>query len=117
MDQPLSQKDLYKLAQKEGLFLPENTPGPKIIELIEAHRRGKDVPTHEMTYPLLTMRSVMSQWVQDHFNKIRAQHEGFPDCVICPAGRMALCFLYNRKQVERGGRISQNNPWLLKEEM
>lgn len=109
----LNHQDLLKQARLLGLYLPDNIPPEEVIEYTKRHIAGEKIRTIDMDHPLMELRATMMTWVEDHFSTISAQHKGTPDCIACPAARVVGCFLENRKFLERGGYISQEDPWLL----
>jgi len=101
--------DLLHIAQLHGITCPSDATPEEIIGYLKAGE-GPPRPFHD---PERELRATMMSWVEDHWAVVLAQHIGELDCIACPAGRIASCFLANRNQLQLEGRVKTEDPWLL----
>jgi hypothetical protein len=63
--------------------------------------------------PERELRVLMFDWIEDHWDRIKAQHPGELDCIACPFGVLAHCFLLQHRTMKRGGYLPVEDQWLL----
>lgn len=85
-------------------------------ECLEALREHVKNNTSDQTDGLDGIRGALTEWVTTHFDRIRAQHRGFPDCTVCIGARMIQCFAQNVTELERGGYLTtkENKTWAIR---
>jgi len=105
----MNRTDLMHTAQSKGIICPSNATSDSLLACL---KRGKGTK-RPFSDPERRLRSIMSLWVDDYWAIILAQHKGELDCIACPIGRIAGCFLANRRQLQLERRITLEDPWLL----